>query len=228
VPIIGARLIPAWPAAPDPFPRMPLIIILVKGIFSGLAMAIPMGPVGVLCLRRTLDQGRLAGMLPGLGAAAADGLYSLIAVLGISSIADWFIKAEPWLRPAGGLFLLVLGGHALLCQRPRENQEYQKQGWLGGLSIGFALTISNPLMLVGLSAVFVAIGLADDLAAHPLSSGLAVAGVFAGSALWFFLLSLFAGWFGKSLSQLRIKQLNWATSAVLSLMGAVILWNSLG
>ena len=206
---------------------MPCIIILAKAILSGLAMAIPMGPVGVLCLRRTLVQGRWAGMLPGLGAAAADGLYSLIAVLGISSISGWLIEAESWLRPAGGLFLLVLGGHALLTRRPHEKQVEEKPAWLGGLSMGFALTISNPLMLVGISAVFVAIGLADDLAAHAFGPGLAVAGVFTGSALWFLILSLFAGWFGKTISQPRIKQLNWATGAALGLMGAVILWNSL-
>jgi threonine/homoserine/homoserine lactone efflux protein len=207
---------------------MPLILILAKGILSGLAMAIPMGPVGILCLRKTLDQGRLAGMLPGLGAAAADGFYSLIAVLGISSVSDWFIGAESWLRPAGGVFLLVLGGRALLSRRPRANQAKQKPGWLGGFSVGFALTISNPLMLVGLSTVFVAMGLADDLTAHPLASGLVVIGVFSGSALWFFLLSLCARWFGKAVSQSRLRQLNWATSAALSLMGGVILWNSLG
>lgn len=195
-------------------------------------MAIPMGPVGVLCLRRTLAQGRLAGVVPGLGAAAADGSYSLVAVLGISSISDWFIGAESWLRPAGGLFLLVLGVHALLSHRTRNNQASAqpagaKPGWLGGLSMGFVLTISNPLMLVGLSAVFVALGLADDLAAHPLASGLAVIGVFSGSALWFFLLSLFGGWFGRTMSQSWIRQLNWATGAALCLMGVVILWNSL-
>lgn len=195
-------------------------------------MAIPMGPVGVLCLRRTLAQGRLVGVIPGLGAATADGFYGLIAVLGIRSISDWFLGAESWLRPAGGVFLLVLGVHALLSHRSHKNQSDQKPadakpGWLGGLSMGFVLTISNPLMLVGLSAVFVALGLADNLAVHPLSAGLAVIGVFSGSALWFFLLSLFAGWFGKTLSQSWIRQLNWATGAALILMGVVILWNSL-
>ena len=201
---------------------------MLKGVLSGLAMAIPTGPVGVLCLRRTLERGRLAGVLPGLGAAAADGLYSLIAVLGINSLSDWLLGAETWLRPVGGVFLLALGGHALLRHCSRKKQINEKPGWLGGFSMGFVLTISNPLMLAGLGAVFMAMGLTEDLAAHPLASGLAVAGVVFGSALWFFLLSLFTGWFGKAVSQLRIKQLNWATGAALSLMGVVILWNSLG
>ena len=196
-------------------------------MLSGLTLAIPTGPVGLLCLRRTLERGRLAGVLPGLGAAAADGLYSLIAVLGISSVSDWLLEAESWLHPAGGVFLLVLGGHALLRHRPRENQAKEKTGWLGGFSMGFALTISNPLMLVALGAIFVAMGLTEDLAAHPLASGLAVAGVFCGSALWFFLLSFFTGWFGKAVSQPRIRQLNRATGAALGLLGVAILWGSL-
>ncbi len=201
------------------------LTVLGKGVLIGLAMAAPMGPAGVLCLRRTLERGRLAGFIAGLGAALADGLYGVITAFGISQLSDWLLGATNWLRPAGGIFLLLMGGYALASPHLRKSRVNEKNGWLGGFSMCLVLTASNPLIFMGMSAMFLALGLAGDLGHVPISVGLAVIGVFSGSAIWFAILCLLAGQFTKAMN---LNKLNKATGAALGPMGAVVLWQSLG
>src|SRR5579872_1427655 len=90
-----------------------LFIFLLKGIAVGIALAVPVGPVGVLCVRRTIFEGRLVGLLSGLGAASADTLFGIIAVFGLTVIQDWLLDYQDWLKGLGGLFLLYVGIAAL-------------------------------------------------------------------------------------------------------------------
>ena len=84
---------------------------LIKGLVIGLAIAAPVGPIGVLCIRRSLADGRLIGLLTGLGAATADGVYGAIAAFGLTAVSDLLIGQGPWLELVGGLFLCYTIGH---------------------------------------------------------------------------------------------------------------------
>lgn len=86
-----------------------LFFVLLKGVLMGVAIAAPVGPIAVLCIRRTLAQGRLVGLLSGLGAATADGFYGLVAALGLSALADLLVNHASYLQAIGGLFLCYLG-----------------------------------------------------------------------------------------------------------------------
>src|SRR5512140_969762 len=93
---------------------------LLKGFAIGFAIAAPVGPIGVLCIRRTLAEGRLVGFLSGLGAATADMSYGAVAAFGLTAVQDGLVRQQFWLHVVGGLFLLYLGMRTFLA-RPADS-----------------------------------------------------------------------------------------------------------
>ena len=97
-----------------------LLAFFLKGIAVGIVIAVPVGPVGVMCVRRTIFEGKLAGFVSGLGAATADAVFGVIAGFGLTFVSDWLIGYQQWLRVAGGCYLLYIGGTAFAAEPPRE------------------------------------------------------------------------------------------------------------
>ena len=83
--------------------------LLLKGLVMGFSIAAPVGPIGVLCIRRTLGDGILHGVVSGLGTASADAIYGCVAAFGVTAVSDFLLGSQFWLRLVGGLFLLYLG-----------------------------------------------------------------------------------------------------------------------
>src|SRR5512135_2615737 len=116
---------------------------LLKGFLLGFAIAAPVGPIGVLCIRRTLADGRLIGFLSGLGAATADMFYGSIAAFGITALQQLLVRQQGWLRLVGGVFLLYLGLRTFFAAP--SAQAAQTQGTRGRLGaylsiLGLTLT----------------------------------------------------------------------------------------
>jgi threonine/homoserine/homoserine lactone efflux protein len=154
----------------------------------GFAIAAPVGPIGVLCIRRTLSDGRATGLVSGLGAATADLIYGAVAALGLTAVADVLAGVSLWARLLGGIFLCYLGVRTLL-ERPAERPAATSaSGLLGAYASTFALTITNPATIISFAAVFAGLGAATGLAGYG-DALLLVAGVFGGSAMWWLLLS---------------------------------------
>ena len=160
-----------------------------KGMLIGFAIAAPVGPIGLLCVQRTLTRGRWAGLLSGVGAASADAVYGCIAGFGLASLAHLLLAWQMELQIIGGLFLLYLGGRTWrtspageqACVRPN------RVGLLGDYLSTLVLTLANPVTVLAFLAIFAGLGLAAegrDFAA----AGWLVLGVFAGSLLWWLLL----------------------------------------
>jgi threonine/homoserine/homoserine lactone efflux protein len=173
------------------------MIILLKGIALGFAIAAPVGPIGLLCIRRTLAYGRWIGLLSGLGAATADGCYGMIAGFGLALVSQILVNQAAWLRIIGALFLLYLGITTALAKPPTEAAKVTGAGLAGAYFSTFFLTLTNPatiLSFVLLFAAFAPTGLQFGQAC------LLVMGVCLGSALWWLLLS-----FGVSLIRHRLK-----------------------
>lgn len=172
--------------------------MLVKGIIIGFSIAAPVGPIGVLCIRRTLAHGRAHGFVSGLGAASADAIYGSIAAFGLTSVANILVGQQMWLRLVGGAFLLYLGIRTLLARPATEAAQARESASLPGAYLStFVLTLTNPLTILSFAAVFAGLG-AGVGGGDALAVGTLVGGVFAGSALWWLLLSggvgLFGGW----------------------------------
>lgn len=165
---------------------MPLPFLL-RGMIIGLAIAAPVGPIGALCIRRTLADGRLAGFVSGLGAATADAVYGSVAAFGLTAVSSALIASQTPLRLFGGLFLCGLGLHTLRARVATEAAPARGRGLLGAYASTFALTLANPLTILSFAAIFAGLGAAS--AGSLASAATLVAGVFLGSALWWFVLS---------------------------------------
>jgi threonine/homoserine/homoserine lactone efflux protein len=137
--------------------------ILIQGIIIGFSVAAPIGPIGVLCIRRTLAEGRVLGLVSGLGAASADGIYGLIAAFGLTAISDILIDQQHLLRLVGGVFLVVLGVRTLLT-KPAEDAARieQRSGLIGAFLSTFLLTLTNPLTILAFLAIFAGLGAGDE------------------------------------------------------------------
>lgn len=171
------------------------LLLLLRGFIIGLSIAAPVGPIGILCIRRTLSDGRLTGLLSGLGAATADMIYGAIAAFGLTVIMNALIGQRVWLQLIGGLFLLYLGIKTLVSKPAEESAPIGRSGLAGVYVSTLFLTITNPMTILSFLAIF-----AGTMPANTTGTPLAlVAGVFAGSASWWLALS-----FGVSLMRERV------------------------
>ncbi|SRR5579871_5085260 len=160
----------------------------LKGFAIGFSIAIPVGPMGVLCIHRTLDRGRWVGFLTGLGIATADALYASVAAFGITVLLRMAAALQGWTQACGGLFLLYLGIRIFLSQPRTGQSEKERQGPLAVFGTTLLLTLSNPPTLFSFMALFATLGEAGQ-GGGAYSPALLVAGVFTGSAFWWLLLS---------------------------------------
>jgi len=194
--------------------------LLIRGFLVGLAIAAPVGPIGILCIRRTLAGGMLSGLLSGLGAATADALYASIAAFGITAIATAAVEHASWIRLVGASFLVYLGVRTFLSRPNLDSVPASRvTDHTATYASTFLLTVANPLTILSFVAVLTNAGLAVGTADYA-GAAVLVAGVFAGSAAWWLLLS-----YGVSRLRLRIREtsmvwINRATGLALAAFGA--------
>jgi threonine/homoserine/homoserine lactone efflux protein len=193
-----------------------------KGLLIGLAIAAPVGPIGVLCIRRTLNEGRLAGFVTGMGAATADGFYGAVAALGISAVSSRLIDHADAIKLIGGGFLCYLGARTLAAQTEANAATASGNGLLGIYGSSLALTITNPTTILSFVAVFAGLGLAESGDDRGAASWI-VAGVFLGSALWWLFLSNLVGFFRRALTPARRIWINRLSGLVLLGFGGIAL-----
>ncbi len=195
---------------------------LFKGLVIGFSIAAPVGPIGVLCVRRTLAEGRVFGLVSGLGAATADAIYGCIAGFGVTFVSSFLVRHQMWLRLIGGAFLCYLGLKTLLV-RPKEQAVVTKgRGLIGAYASTFFLTLTNPMTVISFAAIFAGLGLADAGGDY-VSAGALVLGVFVGSALWWLILSGGVGIFRKRFSFHGLKWVNRISGVIITGFGLLAL-----
>jgi len=161
---------------------------MLRGLIIGFSIAAPVGPIGVLCIRRTLAEGRASGLVSGLGAATADATYGCIAGFGLTFISNFLVSQQVWLRLIGGVFLCYLGLKALLAKPAEQAALAKGNGLVGAYASTFFLTLTNPMTILSFAAIFAGLGLAST-SGNYMTAGVLVLGVFIGSALWWLILS---------------------------------------
>ena len=195
------------------------LTIFLKGILIGFAMAVPVGPIGIMCIRRTLTDGRLRGLMIGLGTATADLLYACVAAFGLTIVSDAIVTERTWIRLVGGSFLLFLGVRTFRAHPADPKALVNSSGLLGSyLSTGF-LTLTNPTTIFAFIAVFAALGLGDELSI--VSASTLVIGVFIGSGLWFLFLSSGVIFFRKKLDIIGLRWVNRIAGILIILSGII-------
>lgn len=196
---------------------------LVRGLIIGFSVAAPVGPIGVLCIRRTLAQGRLTGFISGLGAATADATYSAIAAFGLAVIADALVRQQTAIRLVGGLFLCYLGLRFLLSRAASGTAEDARKGLPGAYASTLLLTLANPTTILSFVAIFAGFGVAithGHGAATPL---VLVAGVFLGSAAWWLTLSFGVGLLRERMAPGLLSWVNRLAGVIIGAFGLVAL-----
>ena len=200
--------------------------LLLRGMVIGFSIAAPVGPIGVLCIRRTLASGRAVGFASGLGAATADAAYGCVAGFGLTLVSGALIGGQFWLRLVGGLFLCYLGIKSVLSQPAEEAASAEGAGLAGAYVSTFVLTLTNPMTILSFAAVFAGLGIADARGNYG-SAALLVLGVFTGSVLWWLGLSGMVSLFRARLSVHALRWVNrisgivilgFGLAAILSLM----------
>ena len=180
------------------------VIIFIKAFLVGIAVAAPLGPVGVLCIDRSLRRGMRAGVMAGLGAAFADAFYAALAAFGLSALSDFINDYKVTVYLTGGILLVVIGLRNLLKRTPVERKPASLNDMVGSISTAFVVTITNPGTLLGMMGLLALAGLSET-ANRGFEPSMLVAGVFAGSMTWWILLSLGTILFRRRITETGLK-----------------------
>ena len=191
---------------------------LVRGIVIGFSIAAPVGPIGVLCIRRTLADGRAAGFVTGLGAATADAIYGFVAAFGLTVLTDFLVGAQTLIRLVGGAFLLYLGVRTLRTKPAERAARLRGSGLFGAYATTFILTLTNPMTILSFLAIFATIGIGTSHS-NPLAPGSLVLGVFLGSALWWLSLSGVIGLLRSRFNMQGLRWVNWVSGGIITAFG---------
>jgi threonine/homoserine/homoserine lactone efflux protein len=191
---------------------------LLIGLIIGLSIAAPVGPIGVLCIRRTLAEGRTIGLLSGLGAATADAFYGSIAGFGLTFISNILVGHQVWLRLIGGLFLCILGIKTLLSKPTEIIKTTKGNRFFTAYSSTLILTLTNPTTIISFVAIFTGLGLIGT-SKNYLSAGILVLGVFLGSAFWWFILSSGVSLFREKFNNRGMLWVNRISGAIITCFG---------
>ena len=194
----------------------------LKGLVIGFSIAAPVGPIGVLCIRRTLAQGRASGIISGLGAATADAIYGCIAGLGLTFISSLLISQQLWLRLIGGIFLCYLGVKTFITLPAEHAAKAKGSSLISSYASTCFLTLTNPMTVLSFAAVFAGLGLANT-AGNYASAMILVLGVFIGSALWWLMLSGGISLFRAKLTPQRLQWINRISGIMIMMFGFMAL-----
>jgi len=195
------------------------LTIFLKGIFVGFAMAVPIGPIGIMCIRKTLTEGRLRGLVIGLGAATADMLYGCVAAFGLTIISNTLVSQKIWIRLIGGALLLFLGVRTFRALPADPKIPIKSSGILRSYLTTVFLTLTNPMTIFAFIAIFAALGLGNGLGYF--SAAALVVGVFIGSSLWFLSLSSGATLFRKKLDLVGLRWVNKIAGVLIIISGII-------
>jgi threonine/homoserine/homoserine lactone efflux protein len=196
----------------------------IRGLLIGLSIAATVGPMSILCIQRTLNRGQLYGLVSGLGIATADGVYGSIAAFGLTLITNFLVSEQIWIRLIGGLFLVYLGIKTILS-KPAERAAVLKtksNGYFGAYTSTFLLTLTNPLTILSFTAIFAGIGVGS--ASKSIFSATAVViGVFAGSTLWWIILTSGVSLLRKKITPQWLLWINRISGTIITLFGILAL-----
>ena len=158
--------------------------IFLKGFLAGVIISAPIGPVGALCIQRTMNNGRISGILSGFGAATGDSIFAIIAVFGLTYISSLLTEKEAWFKIVGGIILLYFGLRVYLSKPGVCSNEENRINHFGTFGTAFLLTISNPLVILSIIAVFAVLGIVPPSTNYS-STAFLILGVFSGAIfLW--------------------------------------------
>ena len=206
---------------------MSSVLVWFQGFILGVAMAAPVGPIGLLCIRRTLEHGQAVGFATGMGAAVADTIYGAIAAFGVSALLVFLTGHEVAFRLLGGLFLLAVAVRTYFKAASIEGEDATRDGktCVGGFMTGLTLTLTNPVSVLAFIGLFAGAGITGKL--EILDATILVWGVFVGASAWWLTLSSGVALVRHRISEDRLSVINHATALALAVFGVWALASAL-
>jgi threonine/homoserine/homoserine lactone efflux protein len=200
--------------------------LFLKGLLIGFVVAVPIGPMGLLCVSRALSGGPVYGLVSGLGVATSDAVWAGTAALGLTMVSGFLSSQQVWLRLIGGVFLCYLGIKTFLTRAGIQNVSGAATGLPGAYGSTFLLTFSNPATILSFVAIYAGWGV-ESLSGHYVSAAVLTAGVFVGSASWWILLSGSLLAFRKSFAYSGLQWVERISGAIIAGLGLFIILLSL-
>ena len=202
-----------------------MIALLLKGFAVGFGIAVPVGPIGVLCIRRSLAHGVRAGLAVGLGAAVADAFYGAVAGFGLSTVSAQLLAVEQPLGIVGGLVLITMGLRTVLAEPSHTPATVTGKSLWSAFLGTFLLTLTNPATILTFLAIYAGLGLATAL--DTMGASLFVLGVLLGSAAWWLILANVASSLRGHMNRDWMQTLNRLSGSLVLLFGLAVLLVSL-
>lgn len=196
----------------------------LRGFLVGLAISIPLGPIGVMIVQRTLTRGNFAGFFSGVGAAVSDLLYALIAGFGFTLVIDFIDHHRIWLQVIGGAIFLVFGVYTFMQNPIRQIRQPRKgnTNYWQDVFTTFFLTASNPLAVFSFIVIFTSFDVFSQI--HEKHSMFAVlAGVFLGAITWWMFLTLLVGLFRRFINIRHLWWINKISGVAIALIATGII-----
>ena len=204
-----------------------MLAVFLRGLAIGFSIAAPVGPIGLLCIRRTLAHGRAVGFVSGLGAATADAFYGAVAGFGLTALSSFLVRWQAPMRLVGGAFLCYLGVRTFLARPASSAAPRDSPGGLAGAYVStLGLTLANPSTILSFVAIFAGLGLGTAPAGAGDYGGAAtlVSGVFIGSGLWWLVLSGITSAFRGRLTPAAMRWVNRLSGTILAGFGLAALF----
>lgn len=197
---------------------------LLKAMGIGFSIAAIIGPIGLLCLGRTIKEGFWVGLIAGIGAACADTTYSAVAIFSVTALSTFLLSYRLYLQSAGALYLLYLGSYIYRSQLFPAKQEYYKVGPVKAFFGTFFLTLANPTTIIGFFTLFASF----DLVAHSMrEASLFLVAVLCGSCMWWVILASFGHLASIKLNKNILNKINQISGIIVACFGAAALCDAL-
>jgi len=194
---------------------------ILKGIIVGAGASIPLGPIGVMCIQKTLSKGRISGYVTGIGASVADSFYAMVAILGLAVVKSFISHNQPIVMLFGGLFVIAIGLR-IFTTNPIKQIRMRISGekkLFGDFITSFVMTITNPGALFLILGLFAFAGMKVDEHSSLVIIFSAVAGVFIGANLWWFTLCTSINIFREKLKLRQLVLINRVSGVIVVAIG---------
>ncbi|NPA68689.1 MAG: LysE family transporter [Chlorobi bacterium] len=200
------------------------LLFIIKGILIGIFVSAPLGPIGVLCIQRTLNKGFKSGLVSGMGAAFADIVYAVIAGFGITYISDFLTEYQTYIRIIGGLFLILTGIRIITSNPAKQVRKLRVQGnnFYKDFITSFLLTVSNPVTVLAFGAFFAAFNMTNQTTGK-ISVTVMIIAVFSGSLLWWGSLISVVNLFKKRIKLRSLVKINRITGILIILFALFVI-----
>lgn len=200
------------------------IRLVGEGFVIGLMASVPLGPIGVICIQRTLSQSRRIGFVSGMGAATADTIFAILAIFSLSLVMSFIEEQKYWITAIGGLMIIILGFSIFYKRVGRTSGAKKNTGSMisNYLSV-FFLTLTNPSYILIFVALFAAVGIENTTDSGFMKDLLVICGVFMGASTWWFTLTWLINLFRKKFTLRHIWWINKITGAAIIIIGVVLI-----